>query len=202
MNRSNVDPSAESMFSVKTASNSTSIQFGEEVWYASLRASLEYWHEAIVSDGSELIDPFSYLSANFPAEHRSAQLLAQPMFGSAYTAYARYLMVQRVCDALGLDMDSATMATSMGITQKDVILWTGAVEGTFVNHRKVIRMAEELRLCLVRMPSLTSRQGALRRSLDTFATSPSTHTAMYIGDRAPELRWTHAQLNLALSLAN
>jgi hypothetical protein len=111
-------------------------------------------------------------------------------------------MVQRVCDALGLDMDSATMATSMGITRKDVILWTGAVEGTFANHRKVIRMAEELRLCLVRMPSLTSRQGALRCSLDTFATSPSTHTAMYIGDRAPELQWTHAQLNLALSLAN
>jgi hypothetical protein len=55
MNRSNVDRSAESMFSVKAASNSTSIQFGEEVWYASLRASLEYWHEAVVLDGSELI---------------------------------------------------------------------------------------------------------------------------------------------------
>jgi hypothetical protein len=147
-------------------------------------------------------DPPVYLSATFPAEYRSAQLLAQPMFGSAYAAYTRYLMVQRVCDTLGLDMDSATMATSMGITQKDVILWAGAVEGTFANHRKVIRRAEELRHCLTRMPSLTSRQAALRHSLVAFATSPSTHIAINVDDRAPELRWTHVQLTLALSLAD
>lgn len=158
---------------------------------------------SVLTDWSQhLKDPSSYLSTRFPAEHQSVRLLSQPVFGSAYTAYTRYLIVQRVCDALGLDMDSATMATSMGITRKDVIRWTGAVEGTFANHRKVIRRAEELRLCLVRMPSLTSRQSALRRSLDTFATSPSTHIAIHVDGRAPELRWMHAQLNLALSLAN
>lgn len=55
MDQSNVNHSAaESMFSVKTAS-SASVQFEEEAWYASLRASLEYWHEAVVSDHYELM---------------------------------------------------------------------------------------------------------------------------------------------------
>jgi len=51
----------------------------------------------------------------FPTERHEVRLLSEPGFGSAYTAYTRYLTVQKVCDALGLDMQSQFVVTSAGI---------------------------------------------------------------------------------------
>jgi hypothetical protein len=135
----------------------------------------------------------------FPAERREVRLLSQPPFGSAYTAYTCYLTVQRVCDALALDMHSRLAATSTGITRDDVVRWTGTIEGTFANHRKDIRRSEELRLRLARACSLTPRETSLKQSLHNFIISPSAHLATSVDERAQELQWTHVQLSLALN---
>jgi hypothetical protein len=136
----------------------------------------------------------------FPTERHEVRLLSEAGFGSAYTAYTRYVTVQKVCDVLGLNTQSQLAVTSAGIMRKDVIHWTGAKEGTFANHRKDIKRSEELRLRLGRAFSLTAAEASLKLSLDNFVISPTAHLAKPVGERAPELQWTHVQLQLALSL--
>jgi hypothetical protein len=98
----------------------------------------------------------------FPTERHEVQLLSEPGFGSAYTAYTRYVTVQKVCDVLGLNMQSQLVVTLAGMMRKDVIHWTGAKEGTFANNRKDIKRSEELHLRLGRAFSLTAAEASLK----------------------------------------
>ncbi|KAG1852106.1 hypothetical protein DFJ58DRAFT_841968 [Suillus subalutaceus] len=184
-----------SIFSIKAAPLVTAGSLGEAMWIASLRAMIQspsYDTENTQDCGSVVLsqykDPFRYLSAMFPTERHEVRLLSKPGFGSAYTAYTCYLTVQKVCDALGLDMQSQIVVTSAGVTRKDVIHWTGAQEGTFANHRKDIRRSEELRLRFGRAISLTARKKSLKLLLNNFVISPTVHLAKPIGERAPELQ--------------
>ncbi|KAG1897471.1 uncharacterized protein F5891DRAFT_1191932 [Suillus fuscotomentosus] len=155
--------STGSIFSIKAAPLVTAGSLKEAMWIASLREMVQSpSYNAEITQDCGPVDPFRYLSAMFPTERHEVRLLSEPVFGSAYTAYIRYLTVQKVCDALGLDMQSQTAVTSAGIMCKDVIHWTGAQEGTFANHRKDIRRSEELRLRLGRASSLTAREASLK----------------------------------------
>ncbi|KAJ7740479.1 hypothetical protein DFH07DRAFT_778412 [Mycena maculata] len=137
----------------------------------------------------------SILTSRYAYECDLLAFLSQGGLGVAYTHYARFRILSRIANEIGLQINKLSQESSVNavrITYLDLLGWAGVNAGSFGNEKGLIMRSEQVRSELGLQQNPTAANAVLLNHLNVLATEPIRPMT----SQAPSLSWSLAEFSM------